>query len=119
MKPKSLARLSLLGLLGLLPAAPPARAADHQDGMAVLSDPSTDIADVYAWMNPDKQHVNLIMTVFPAASASSRFSNAAWYVFHTASRMLFSQTPTQFLDIICGFSADAQQLVVCYAGTDP
>lgn len=113
---KSLARLSLLGLLCLAPA--PARAADHQDGMAVLTDPSTDIADVYAWMNPNKLTVNLIMTVFPAAGPTARFSNAAYYVFHTTSRTLFSDVATQSLDIVCQFSSDAQQIVVCYAGSD-
>jgi hypothetical protein len=58
-------------------------AADHRDGPASIDDPSTDINDVFAFMNPnDAEEVILIMTVHPLADDTSRFSNAATYNFN-------------------------------------
>lgn len=108
--------IAALGLTSAL--LPPlfAYAADHRDGAAVLADPSTDLNDVYAWVSGDGSKVYLVMTMFPAADKNtSKFSNAAYYVFHTASRASFNTTATTPLDIICGF--DATQKISCWIGT--
>ena len=39
------------------------RASDHLDSPTVIADPRTDIGDVYAWMSPDHQKLNLVMTI--------------------------------------------------------
>ena len=76
-----------LGVLALTLFGQVAQAADHQDGPQVKKDPSTDITDVFAWMNGGGDKVYLVMDVFPAADkAASKFSNTAKYVFHTTSR---------------------------------
>ena len=106
--------IAALGLaVSLLPAAP-ALAADHLDGASVKQDPSTDINDVYSWMSTDRTKVYLAMTVFPAADkATAKFSTAAYYVFHTASRTgTGAATPT---DVVCGF--DAAQKISCWVGS--
>ena len=51
--------------LGLTPGL--ARAADHLDGPAVTADPSTDITDVFAWMNGDASKLYLVLNVTRAA----------------------------------------------------
>src|SRR5262245_19878351 len=89
-----------------------ARAADHRDGPAVRSDPATDINDLYAWMSGDGKTVNLAMTVSPGASAMSKFSNSALYVFHlNSSRMYGDPAPTAFT-VICQF--DVAQKISCW-----
>src|SRR5262249_45567592 len=102
----------------LLPAAP-AMAADHRDGAASLTDPSTDVNDVYTWMSADGKSVYLIMTVFPAANkTTSKFSNSAYYVFHTNSRaptaLVSAPSAANNFDIICSF--DAAQKASCWFG---
>jgi hypothetical protein len=107
----------LLGLgmaISLLPAAP-AIAADHRDGAAVDTDPSTDINDVYAWVDAGGQSVYLAMTVFPAAAKTSLFSNQAYYVFHTTSRANAAGAATP-LDITCSFDNAASQNISCWIG---
>jgi hypothetical protein len=97
--------------------APVANAADHLDGSTtgVKADASTDINDVYSWMSSDGKYVNLIMTVSPAADKNTaKFSTAANYVFHTASRSAFSSMQATPLDIICQF--DATQNISCWVG---
>jgi hypothetical protein len=111
-------RLFALGLASALWPAQAAIAADHLDGSAtgVKADHSTDINDVYAWMSPDGAKVYLIMTVSPAADVSvDRFSNSAYYVFHTASRSAFLNPQATPLDIICGF--DTSQKISCWVGS--
>jgi hypothetical protein len=90
-----------------------AQSADHRDGPAVKTDPSTDINDVYTWN--DGNNVVMAMTVFPVADANSKFSNAAAYVFHTESAAAFGATSNP-LDIICTF--DATQKISCWAGDE-
>lgn len=100
--------------VSLLPAAP-ALAADHRDGASVDTDQSTDINDVYAWMDASGQSVYLAMTVFPIAAQTSRFSNSAYYVFHTTSRANAAAAATT-LDITCGFDNAATQNISCWVG---
>ena len=90
-----------------------ARSADHLDGPAVKVDPSTDINDLYTWM--DGQAAVFALTVFPAASPTSRFSDAAQYVIHTASAAAFGAT-SQDTNILCTF--DTAQRIQCWVGSD-
>lgn len=107
--------LLALGMAAALPPVGPALAADHRDGAAVLADPSTDINDVYSWMSSDMTKVYLVMTVFPAANATtSKFSTAAYYVFHTASRTAFATPAATPVDVVCSF--DATQKISCWVG---
>src|SRR5512143_622915 len=80
-----------------------ALAADHQDGAAVLTDPSTDINDVFAWTSPDGSKLNLVMDVFPAATTAAKFSNVAQYVFHTTSSAGYGMPAATSEDILCTF----------------
>jgi len=91
------------------------RAADHRDGPTVTADPVADINDVYTWMSPDAETVYLVMTVFPFAAASARFSNQIQYVFHTTSAPSFGAASTD-TDVICTFAVD--QTVQCWVGDD-
>jgi len=116
-------RLKEAGLLALaltsLFSAPLAVAADHVDGPAVLTDPSADITDVYAWTSTDGTKVNLVLNVAPVASTSSRFSDVVKYVFHTSSCATYTAPggcTAAKEDIICTF--DAAQKVSCWVGTD-
>ena len=104
-------------------AAGPAMAADHQDGTitagGALSDPTTDITDVFAWMSSDTTGtagtVNLVMDVFPGASATSLFSTSARYVFHTASQANILAATNVKRDVICTFSGTtAPQTASCW-----
>src|SRR5262245_51111603 len=107
--------IAVLGLAGTLLPAAPALAADHLDGASVKHDASTDINDVYTWVSSDKAKTYLIMTVFPVANqTTSKFSTAAYYVFHTASRAMFTSTDATPFDIVCGF--DQAQKISCWFG---
>lgn len=91
-----------------------ALAADHQDGAAVLTDPSTDINDVFAWTSPDGSKLNLVMDVFPAATTAAKFSNVAQYVFHTTSSAGYGMPAATSEDILCTF--DTAQAISCWGG---
>ena len=111
-----------LGVAAML-AASPAMAADHQDGTitagGALSDPTTDITDVFVWMSSDTTGsagtVNLIMNVFPGASATSLFSTSAKYVFHTTSQANILATTGVKRDVVCTFAGTtAPQTASCW-----
>lgn len=93
-------------------------AADHLDSPSVQAEPAADINDVYAWTSADGTKLNLVMTVFPAATAASEFSDAVQYVFHTAShadgQAILSGSAGDQVDIICQF--DASQNISCWVG---
>jgi hypothetical protein len=98
------------------------RAADHQDGtttggLALALDPTADINDLFAWMSADASKVNLAMSLFPGATATTRFSDAVKYVFHTASVSTYLGTAVS-RDIICTFSNGTPQVASCWV-TDP
>ena len=92
--------LKILPFLFVFPLA--IQALDPSDGPAVQIDPSTDITNLYAWMQ-DSSQINLIMTVHPNATTASSFSTRAQYVFHVRSSATFgaSQGETQ---ILCQFA---------------
>jgi hypothetical protein len=91
-----------------------ALAADHQDGAAVLTDPATDINDVFAWTSTDGTKLNLVMDVFPAATTAAKFSNVAQYVFHTTSSPAYGMAAAASEDILCTF--DTSQVISCWGG---
>lgn len=113
-------RFLALGLAAASLQTPQAIAADHRDGPAVQADASTDINDLYAWV--DSANVYMVMTVSPLAGANARFSDKAWYVFHTASRKGFLDTAATAVDIICGFDTgttdSTTQNISCWVGKD-
>lgn len=77
-------------------------AADHLDSPAATSDPTADIADVFAWTNEQADKLNLVMTVNPFASESSQFGSAVQYVFHVNSAASYGAEQTETL-VICQF----------------
>ena len=102
-----------LGLAGTIPAS--GWAADHRDGPTSIADPSTDINDVFTFLSDDGANLNVIMTVFPAATADSSFSDAAQYVMHIESgAALGALSPQEETNIICQF--DAAGAAECWAG---
>jgi hypothetical protein len=103
-----------VSILGAVALAAPAHASDHLDGPGVLTDPSTDITDVYTWMEGGK--LVLVMNVSPAASATSTFSNAALYVFHVTRRAEFGSTTSTETTIVCKFAGNTS--ITCWPGTD-
>ena len=90
-------------------------AADHQDGPAVKADPASDITDIFSWMSSDTNQVYLVMDVFPAATAASKFSNTTQYVFHTTAQAGYGMAPTASNNVICTF--DTTQKISCWAGS--
>jgi hypothetical protein len=55
---------------------------DHFSGPAVMSDPSVDITDFYAFPSPERPgNLVLIMDVFPMATAQSRFNDVVTHRF--------------------------------------
>src|SRR5689334_22826721 len=105
--------ITALGVLALGLGARPALAADHLDGAAVKTDPTTDITDVYSWMSADKMKVYLVMNVNPAADkATSKFSNAAQYVIHVNSNksLPLGAKPKNTSTIVCTFDNASPQV---------
>lgn len=68
----------LTALLSCTPAA--SFAADHLDTPTVVADPAADISDLFAWMSPDGQHLNLVLDLF-----GPQLSDAIDYQFHISS----------------------------------
>jgi hypothetical protein len=97
----------------LLMSGGAALAADHLDAPGTQADPAADINDLYAWMSADGSALNLVMTVFPAATDTSMFSDSVQYVFHLNSSQAYGEAATP-MDIICTF--DAAQTIQCWIG---
>src|ERR671938_2063134 len=56
--------------------------ADHFSGPRALSDPASDITDVYAFPSPERPgHLVLVLNVFPIAAPTALFSDALRYRF--------------------------------------
>jgi hypothetical protein len=108
--------LQLIGLLALFALVPTAHAADHRDSPASTANKDADLNDVYSWMDPGGQKVNLVMTFHPAAAADVKPSDAVLYVFHLNSKATFTATSSMEVRIVCGF--DAQQTISCWAGDE-
>ncbi len=114
------AALSLSGSLSLLTTA--AQASDRQDGTTGTTlnvDPSGDIVDLFAWMEPIQgQRLQLVLTVFPNADkTTSRFSNQTVYVIHTAARASATDpNPAPEVPIVCRFNNQIPQEFECLVG---
>ncbi|MFN3202904.1 MAG: DUF4331 family protein [Bradymonadia bacterium] len=87
-------------------------AADHIDSPAAVNDPAADITDLFAWMTPEADKVNLIMNVTPFAGADAAFSTATQYVFHVNSAAGYGETQTE-TNVICQFYAE--NAIECWA----
>ena len=98
-----------------------ARSADHLDAPATIAEHPADINDVYAFLPSSElaagaaTHAVFVMTVFPAAPADAKFSDAVQYVLHAQSGAGFPTTTADY-NIICTF--DAAQKAECWGGTD-
>lgn len=106
------AKVGFVVLVGALAAGSVVLAADHRDSPGVMNEPAADINDVYAWMSPDASRLHLAMTVFPAATATSKFSDTVQYVFHVHSQSAFGPGSSTETRIICTF--DAAQTISCW-----
>jgi len=103
-------------LVGIVAPTPAVRAADHEDSPSTRADPSADYGDVIAWMSSDAQRMHVVATVVRRATAESRFSDAAVYVFHTQSSPAFGQPGAAPVDISCTFEGTTTQTVTCSVG---
>lgn len=97
----------------------PAMAADHRDGGAAQADPSSDINDVYAFMNGE--NLVLGMTVSPFADADATFSDAVQFVWHVDTWNAFTDSiagidPALQTTVQCEF--DAAQMIQCWIHRD-
>lgn len=109
-----------LGLGALLVLHSPTHAADHLDAPAVQTNPMADITDVYAWMDPSKTNVNLVMDVSPGdpGGGARSFGPSIIYVFHVTSFQAYGAalgaagTETK---VICKFDSDTSG--ACWVGT--
>lgn len=90
--------------------SPAATASDHLDAPTLIVDPASDIGDLYAWMSPDGQRLNLVMDI-----VGKQFSDWITYAFHVDSGPRFGKTrATTRID--CRF--DVQGRVNCEAAGD-
>ena len=72
-------------------------ASDHLDTRTVIEDPRGDIGDLFAWISPDTQRLNLVMTL-----VGHTFSEELRYQFHVDSGSSFGRTTASFT-ITCRF----------------
>lgn len=115
-------RYGVLGSLvgALLLFAHELKAADHLDSATTLAPlPLADINDVYAWMTPDGQKVNLVMTISPGDNGTRHFSPGVQYVFHVTSKagLGVGQAGGTETRIICTFASDLA--AKCWIGDNP
>jgi hypothetical protein len=90
--------LQALALSALLTTTS-AVASDHLDTQAVIADPASDIGDLYAWMSPDGQRLNLVMTI-----VGKKFSDHVRYAFRIDSGQAMGKTSTTST-IECDFNS--------------
>jgi len=104
--------------LAVLVGVSSALAADHLDAPAVKTDASTDITDLYTWM--DGNNVVFALNVSPLATTASKFavSTAAQYVIHTKStdKFVAGAAPVA-TNIIATFDAN-QKISLWVGGTE-
>jgi hypothetical protein len=72
-------------------------ASNHLDTPEVQANPQANIGDMYAWMAPDGQHLNLVMDI-----VGHSFSDKLSYVFHIDSGPRFDHT-TATTTVVCRF----------------
>lgn len=109
---------------GAAPGAAPAAAA----ATGAADDKLADIQAVYAWMSPDIDSVNLVMTVSPFDDGTTPFGPGFQYVFHLAPHRALNSAPEPLppttpggeprpgeVDIICQFPKIND--IECWFGT--
>ncbi len=80
MRPSKL--LTIAAMSAMLAAVETAAASDHLDGHEVLTDPETDITDMYVFPSPEQSgRLVLVMNIYPDAGSSRWFSHALEYRF--------------------------------------
>lgn len=89
--------LIFLGTMVVLAAAQKCRASNHLDTSVVTANPQANIGDIYAWMDPDGRHLNLVMDI-----VGRSFSDKLRYVFYIDSGPRFGKT-TVTTKIACRF----------------
>jgi hypothetical protein len=72
---------------GVALTAAPAYASDHLDSPSVTANPSADIGDLYAWMDPGGGRLNIVMTL-----VGHSFSDRLDYIFYIDSGPRFGRT---------------------------
>ncbi len=97
-------RLAVLAVLAVGLSFQTTQAADHADGPRASADPAADITDVFAWMSPDAQTLNLVMGLTRNATSASRLSDAVQYVFHTRSAPSFGAPAGREINVVCTFT---------------
>jgi hypothetical protein len=107
--------IALVALLGLIGFGSSALAADHLDSPAVDEDPTTDITDLYAWMQDDDT-LNLAVNTFPMAGESATFSTEVQYVFHILSDSGVPSLESEMTTVICQFYDE--NAIECWAGDE-
>jgi hypothetical protein len=80
-----------------------------------LAAPSSDIADLYAWLSNDTSKLNLVLTVSPNASAEGWFSSDVAYAFSISSSAAIGE-PQAVTTISCKFADEAA--LECWGGDD-
>ena len=89
----------------LLGAAGSCWAADHNDAPKVRADPTADINDIYAFVNPnDANETIFVITVVPDAPAGARFSDAVQY-------NLFIDSDGNDRSIRCNFIDEGEEIL--------
>jgi hypothetical protein len=108
-----------LGVLAASLLASSANAADHRDGpSSALKDPTVDITDVYSWLSADASRVYLVMDLqgadTGAVAGTTKFSNAALYVFHINAGSKYADPAAKESQIICQFDNQSTQNFQCW-----
>ena len=93
-----------------------ARSSDHQDAPGTKANPTSDIDDLYAWV--DGNNLVLVMTTNPGATSSTLFDNTVQYVFHTASAATYTGPIPQTggVDVIATFDTSTPQNISLWVG---
>lgn len=92
----------------------PLMAADHRDSPQVTANEIADVDDVFAWMSPDAQNLNLVMTIGRAVPAGFQFAPGTNYVFRVTSQDSFGAPGALTTDVSCTF--DQAQNASCNVG---
>ena len=98
--------LGLVGLVGLVTGMGSAQAADHFDAPGRAMDATTDLSDTYAWMSPDAQSLNVVMTIGGRSFSDATFSDAILYSAHIASQPALGEEATEHR-LTCRFFGEA------------
>ena len=107
----------LMAVLGALALTIPSvvLAADHIDSPAATAEPTADITDLFAWMSPDAQHLNLVLGTSAFATGDAVFSDAVQYAFHVNSSMGYGEAQTETIVLCQFYDVNA---IECWAGDE-